>query len=63
MEGEKQLTVVELVDGVIPCIKEKQYSETYIKGFQLIFDRLLSYCLRNSHNNSFWNAMAFSPVL
>ena len=39
MAGEKQLTVAELVDGVIPCIKEKQYSETYIKGFQLKIGR------------------------
>ena len=44
MAGEKQLTVAELVDGVMPCIKAKQYSETYIKGFQQIFNRMLSYC-------------------
>lgn len=44
MDGEKHLTVVELVDSVMPCIKAKQYSESYIKGFRQIFDRLLSYC-------------------
>lgn len=44
MAGEKQLTVAELVEGVMPCIKAKQYSETYIKGFQQIFNRMLSYC-------------------
>ena len=44
MAGEKQLTVAELVDGVMPCIKAKQYSESYISGFQQIFNRMLSYC-------------------
>ncbi len=44
MAGEKKLTVAELVDGVMPCIKAKQYSEAYIKGFQQLFNRMLSYC-------------------
>lgn len=44
MEGEKRLTNLELVEGVIPCIRAKQYSETYISGFQQIFNRMLSYC-------------------
>jgi len=44
MEGEKRLTVSELVEGITPCIKAKQYSESYISGFQQIFNRMLSYC-------------------
>ncbi len=44
MDEEKRLTVSELVEGVMPCIKAKQYSEIYISGFQQIFNRLLSYC-------------------
>ncbi len=44
MDGEKRLTVSELVEDVMPCIKAKQYSETYISGFQQVFNRLLSYC-------------------
>ena len=44
MEGENRLTVSELVEGVMPCIRAKHYSETYISGFQQIFNRMLSYC-------------------
>ena len=44
MDGENRLTVIELVDSVMPCIKTKQYSESYIEGFQQVFNRLLSYC-------------------
>ena len=44
MDGEKQLTVSELVDGVMPCIEAKQYSESYINGFRQVFNRLISYC-------------------
>ena len=44
MDESKKLTVAELVDGVMPCIKAKQYSESYIKGFRQIFNRLLFYC-------------------
>lgn len=44
MEQEKQLTVSELVEGVIPCIKAKHYSKDYIRGFRQVFNRLLSYC-------------------
>ena len=44
MEGEKRLTVSELVQGVMPCIQAKQYSKSYINGFQQIFNRMISYC-------------------
>lgn len=44
MNKEKQMTVFELVDNVMPCIKAKQYSESYISGFRQIFSRLKSYC-------------------
>lgn len=44
MDGEKRITVSELVEGVMPCIEAKQYSETYINGFQQIFSHMLSYC-------------------
>lgn len=44
MDGGKQLTITELVDGVMPCIKAKQYSNSYINGFCQVFNRLISYC-------------------
>ena len=44
MNKEKQMTIFELVDNVMPCIKAKQYSESYINGFRQIFSRLKSYC-------------------
>jgi len=44
MTEEKQQTVSELVDGVIPCITAKQYSDSYVNGFRQIFNRLLAYC-------------------
>ena len=44
MFEEKQLTVRELVDGVIPCITAKNYSDNYVRGFRCIFNRLISYC-------------------
>ena len=44
MFEEKQLTVRELVDGVIPCITAKNYSDDYVRGFRCIFNRLISYC-------------------
>ena len=69
MAGEKQLTVAELVDGVMPCIKAKQYSETYIKGssrystecFPIAKIMRNNTSLQNLHSNSFWNATAFRP--
>ena len=54
MEGEKRLTVSELVDGVMPCIKAKRYSEVYIRGFQQIFNRMLSYC--EDHKEQYFSA-------
>lgn len=44
MNKEKQMTIFELVDNVMPCIKAKRYSESYINGFRKIFSRLKSYC-------------------
>lgn len=44
MDGENQLTVTELIDGIMPCITAKQYSDGYITGFRYIFNRLLTYC-------------------
>lgn len=44
MNGEKQLTVTDLVNAVTPCIEAKQYSNNYINGFRQIFNRLISYC-------------------
>ncbi len=54
MEEEKRFTVSELVDGVMPCIKAKRYSEVYINGFQQIFNRLLSYC--EDHKEQYFSA-------
>ena len=48
MIEEKQTTIYELVENVMPCITAKQYSSTYIKSFQLIFNRLLVYCEENN---------------
>lgn len=48
MIEEKQTTIYELVENVMPCIAAKQYSSTYIKSFQLIFNRLLVYCEENN---------------
>ena len=53
MSKEKQMTVFELVDNVIPCIKAKQYSENYISGFRQIFRRLKSYC--EEHGEIYFN--------
>lgn len=44
MSEIKPLTVSQLIDGVMPCIKSKQYSESYINGFYHVFNRLTSYC-------------------
>ena len=44
MSEEKQVTVSELIEGVMPCITAKQYSENYVKGFRQIFNQLLVYC-------------------
>lgn len=44
MIEEKQMTIYELVENVMPCIAAKKYSPTYLKGFQQIFNRLLAYC-------------------
>ena len=40
----KQLTISQLTESVIPYIEEKNYSESYVKGFKLIFARLNKYC-------------------
>lgn len=44
MSEIKSMTVSQLIDGVMPCIKAKQYSESYINGFYYVFNRLTSYC-------------------
>ena len=44
MIEEKQTTIYELVENVMPCITAKQYSPVYLKGLQQIFNRLLVYC-------------------
>ncbi len=44
----KRLNVSQLIDGVMPCIKAKQYSESYINGFYHVFNRLTSYCEEHS---------------
>ena len=44
MDGEQQLTVIDLVNGVLPCITAKQYSDNYINGLRGIFNRLSSFC-------------------
>ena len=44
MSEEKRLTISELVEGVMPCIVAKRYSENYVKGFRQIFNQLLVYC-------------------
>lgn len=48
MSEIKPMTVSQLIDGVMPCIKEKQYSKSYINGFNCIFNRLIEYC--EEHN-------------
>ncbi len=48
MSEIKPLTVSQLIDGVMPCIKAKQYSENYINGFYHVFNRLTSYCEEHS---------------
>lgn len=53
MQEEKRLTVSELVDGVMPCIKAKQYSECYVSGFQHVFNRLISYC--DNHDKQYFS--------
>ncbi len=44
MSEIKSMTVSQLIDSVMPCIKAKQYSESYINGFNLVFNRLIEYC-------------------
>lgn len=44
MDGEQRLTVMDLVNGVLPCIEAKQYSDNYVKGLRVIFNRLSSFC-------------------
>ena len=54
MDGEKQVTVAELIDGVMPCIAAKQYSDDYINGFRHVFNRLLTYCAE--HGEEYFSA-------
>ena len=44
MDGEQQLTVIDLVNGVLPCIEAKHYSAKYVNGLRGIFNRLSSFC-------------------
>ena len=44
MNEKKQQTVAELIEGVLPCITAKGYSDDYIDGFHRIFSHLLDYC-------------------
>lgn len=38
------MTVLELTEAVIPYIQDKDYSESYVDGFRLVFRRLNQYC-------------------
>ena len=44
MEDSQKRTVTELVDGVLPCIIAKKYSDSYVQGFRFIFNQLKRYC-------------------
>lgn len=50
MVGEKQLSVADLVNGVMPCIEAKKYSDCYIDGLRKVFNRLISYCEEHGEN-------------
>ena len=47
MAEGKRLTVSELIEGVMPCIEAKRYSDSYVKGFRQIFNQFLVYCKEN----------------
>lgn len=53
MEAGNKKTVTELIDGVLPCIAAKQYSESYIQGFKFVFNRLAAYC--KEHNEEYFS--------
>ncbi len=40
----KTMTVGQLTEAVIPHIQSKNYSESYVDGFRLVFKRLTQYC-------------------
>ena len=54
MDGEQQLTVIDLVNGVLPCIEAKHYSDNYVNGFRGIFNRLTSFCA--NHGEVYFSA-------
>ena len=54
MDGEQQLTVIDLVNGVLPCIEAKHYSDNYVNGFRGIFNRLISFCA--NHGEVYFSA-------
>lgn len=43
-EEQKEMTVTELTAAIVPYIMGKNYSLSYVKGFQLILSRLEKYC-------------------
>lgn len=43
-ETQKEMTVAELTEAIVPYIVSKNYSSSYIEGLQLILSRLNNYC-------------------
>lgn len=43
-KGQIDMTISELIAAIIPYIENKNYSQSYFKGFKLILSRLDDYC-------------------
>lgn len=47
----QQMTVVELVDGVMPVLESKGYHSVYVQSIRCIFNHLLKFCEENNENH------------